>query len=121
MIELLILLLLNSALIFGFHHATTYDGYEADDLGELLVTDPDTHEWQNVLWWFRYYLHPLPMWLKKPLFICENCMASVHSFIPYTLFIFESGYPDFYMLLWPGYVLALSGINSIIGKFIHND
>ena len=116
MIDILILLLLNSLLIFGFYNATKYDGWEADDAAGAIIVP--SHSWRMILWWVRYYGIGLPDWIKKPLFNCPLCMASIHSIAPYTIYLYESGLPDYYMMLWPGYVLALSGLNAVINNFI---
>lgn len=57
-------------------------------------------------------LHPLtnirlPVWLRKPLYACVTCMASIWS-IP--VFLFEYGIDNAY--LWPFYVLALAAVST---------
>ena len=116
MIGLLILLSLNSLLIVGFFNATKYSGWEDDDANGKVLRDESELEWKQVLWWVRYYGYQLPEFFQSAIFRCPLCMASFHSIIPFSLFIFEGGYPDYYMMLWPGYVLALSGINALTIK-----
>ena len=54
-------------------------------------------------------------WIAMPLYDCPTCMASIHSFyifIPLNLFF------DVPLILWPVYVLALAGMNTMVDAFI---
>jgi len=113
MIELTLLIFLNSLLIVGFYHATTYDGYEMHEVG---ATPP--MEWRNIFWWVRYYGQSLPIWLQKPIFRCENCMSSFHGSYVFITYLYLNDHPIEGLYLYPFYVLALSGMNSLVGKYI---
>ena len=73
----------------------------------------------SLICWGIYYatfpgmiLHPiakkaaenLPEWVTNPLFDCIYCMASVHSYLFFTL--------DLPLYYWPLYVFALCGLNG---------
>lgn len=90
MIDILIILFINSLCIVGFNLSTN----EGMILGKLAT-------------WTEYYL---PEWLNKPLWACPYCMSSIHStyiFIPLALQIDNS------FAWWPVYIIALCGITSI--------
>lgn len=90
MIDIFILLLLNSFAILGVHQ-TTNEGM----IFEKLAT------------WCEYNL---PEWLNKPLWACPYCMASIHStyfFVPYAIITEQS------FVWWPIYIFTLCGFNII--------
>ena len=92
MIEILTILLLNTLYIFGLKASMNE--------GMILEAIPKQLKW-------------LPDWAKMPLFDCPICMSSGHSYIfPWLLLYLGNGLT----LLWlyPIYVVALAGINSII-------
>lgn len=102
MIDLIILLLLNSLYIIGFHNAVDYE----------LDKDKITVIHKQVLWQFAYYTDWLPQLIKIPLYDCLKCMASLHSIIPYWVI----GNYDFTLnnlFIYFFYIFALSGLNAI--------
>ena len=117
MIETLLLLLFNSLLIYGFYYSTTFDGWEGYVHYNFKDYDYGA-EWKNINWWLRYYGADLPMWVQKVVFRCPQCMASFHGGYVLMVWVFVNDYPLETMWLLPFYVLALSGVNLITGKFI---
>lgn len=55
----------------------------------------------------------LPEWLRKPLYECVTCMASIWS-VP--VFLFYYGIENAY--IWPFYVLALAAGSTAMFGFI---
>ena len=56
---------------------------------------------------------PLPVWLRKPLYECVTCMASIWS-VP--VFAWFYGFGTLYV--WPFYVLALAAVSTGVYGFI---
>ena len=54
----------------------------------------------------------LPTWLRKPIYDCPPCMASLWSW-PYIIFNFE-------LTFYPGYIFALSGMNILLNSIIYS-
>lgn len=86
-----LLLVVNSLSILGFHFAS-YDG--------------------NALSFFRKVIPDDNVW-SKPLYSCPRCMASFHSLYIYPL-LWNTMEAGFFFGLFPGYVLALSGLTYLI-------
>lgn len=103
MINLLLLLLLNSLVCFGFWNACLY--IQKDLLNEV-------EEQKGVLWFVEKWAKN--KWFYKPLCGCLPCMASFHSIYVYWIF-----YPfTLHNLIWyPVYIIALSGLNYLIETF----
>jgi len=57
----------------------------------------------------------LPEWLQKPLYGCPPCMASIHS-IYYWFFV---DFTPINLLIYPGYILALAGLNAIFSSLLN--
>ena len=70
-------------------------------IGFNIATEPGM-----VLNWVEKLLEKSPLWLQKPIYLCPMCMASVHS-----LWLFPSLNISWW--LYPGYVLALCGLNAL--------
>ncbi len=102
--SILVLLILNSLYIFGFHNSTYY---------EQSIVYEDTIFNKEILWRIRWHLRKSPAWIQKPVFDCVTCMASLHSF-PYLIFHHELTLTNgaTYII----YIFALSGLN----KFVHD-
>lgn len=111
--EFIILLLINAFWILGFNRACSYELEDIcrydDDLKPEQGIVPGS---KNILWFVAYYGEKyLPWYLQKPLYDCPKCMGSLHSIYPYFIvygFSLES------LLLWPLYVISLSGLASFI-------
>ena len=107
MIDLLILLLINSLVCFGFWNACLYERMpdKWNDLKSIVVENYN----KGVLWFVEKLSKD--KWFYKPLCGCLPCMASIHSayvywvFQPFTL---QSLY------VYPVYIIALSGLNYLI-------
>ena len=107
MIDLLILLLFNSALCFGFWNACNYEPFK----------HPYQHgeEIKGVLWFIDKWSSD--KWFYKPLCGCLPCMASLHSIYPYWVYMTITNNLYWYSVaLYPVYVLALSGVNYLIDR-----
>ena len=98
--NIILLLIFNCLYIFGFHKATQYNDVNGK-------ADPNDRE---VLWWLRYYLRNAPNGLKKPLFGCVVCMASIHSWVFWVFNEFNLTSLCIYII----YIFALSGLNSFV-------
>ena len=107
MIDLAVLLLMNSALCFGFWNACNYQPrIHAYDGGD---------EVKGVLWFIEKWSKG--KWFHKPLCGCLPCVASLHSVYPYWIYMYNSGNMDISALLfYPVYILALSGVNYLIDR-----
>jgi len=100
MIEILLVLLLNSFAIIGLHHAMQYDAVDGKVFNKQL------------LWWVKYYAEKyLGDHWSKPFGGCVVCMASVWSLPVYFYFL------DF-SLLYFIYVPALAGLNRILARLL---
>jgi hypothetical protein len=112
MIDLAILLLMNSALCFGFWNACLYE--LTDKLkwnGYNYIKEYD----KGVLWFVEKWAKD--KWFYKPLCGCLPCMASLHSIYPYWIYMYNADNFDLSALLfYPVYVLALSGVNYLIER-----
>lgn len=118
--SLFLLIPINSLIVHGFYHATTYDGYEADEAAKKNTVKPKDMDWKNFLWPVRYYGIRLPRYVRKPVFECPQCMASVHGALPFTGFILIAGISPVYLATFPLYVLAVSFCNMLMGKWYDN-
>jgi len=113
MMHIIITLLLNALLIVGLHVAT----YHGNILGFLR----DPSEYDEGLGFSRNgtikkpHWNTLPDWLKKPLYDCPTCMASVHSTYFYWYFVPFSGTT---LLEYPFYIVCLSGLATYIYRQI---
>lgn len=92
--ELILLLILNALFIVGFHQ-TTHDG--------------------EINSWVSNLLDNAPEWVKKPLYACPTCMASVHS-----TYVYWYNYePNIHNgLVYILYVFALSALGTAINLII---
>jgi hypothetical protein len=115
MIDLILLLIINSLVCFGFWNACLYipevikktEYHKCAKCFEVVE-----EEQKGVLWFIEKWAKD--KWFYKPLCGCLPCMASFHSsyvywaFQPFTL---ES------LIIYPVYILALSGLNYLIESF----
>lgn len=106
MIDILILILINSAVCFGFWNACLY--VKLDELNGV-------EEQKGALWFIEKYSNG--KWFYKPLCGCLPCMASLHSIYPYwTYMLFTDNLTIGALIFYPVYVLALSGVNYLIDR-----
>lgn len=94
MTDLLILLILNSFFIVGFH-ITTQEG--------------EINSWVDNL------LFAAPEWVKKPLYSCPTCMSSLHSIY---IFWYNYEFNQANILLYIVYVFALCALNTLVNAAI---
>jgi hypothetical protein len=92
MIDLILLLIVNCLSIIGIY-TSTREGMLLDFIPKYIKV------------------------LKKPLYDCPPCMASIHSTYVFVPFVLSYG-----VSLWwyPVYVLALCGLNKIVITLIEN-
>lgn len=90
MLDLLILFLLNSFFIVGFH-ITTQEG--------------EINNWVDKLLWSA------PSWIKKPLYDCPTCCASVHSVYIYW-YMYDLNLHN--LLVYVVYVFGLAFVNTLL-------
>ena len=112
MIDIAILLLINSALCFGFWNACLYE-----NTGEIIYIKGEINYVYNkgVLW--RLDKWAKDKWFYKPLCGCLPCMASLHSIYPYWIYVLYADVSIIqYALFYPVYILALSGVNYLIDR-----
>ncbi len=118
MLDLAIVLLMNSALCFGFWNACYYE-----QITNLLKSDCaggrcyefNDEDIKGILWFIDKWSKG--KWFYKPLCGCLPCMASFHSIYPYWIFMYACDEINLDALLYyPVYVLALSGINYLIDR-----
>ena len=112
MIELLVILLFNSLVCFGFWNACLYE-----NTGEIDYIDNKIHHRYNkgVLW--RLDKWAKDKWFYKPLCGCVPCMASIHSTYVYWAFMYVSDEITVSaLMIYPVYILALSGLNYLIDR-----
>ena len=111
MIDLLILLFINSLLCWGFWNACYYKTKK--------IYDTSTGKFKesvyikNFLLFIDYWADG--KWFHKPLCGCLPCMASFHSIYPYWTYIyFTQAHFWAALAFYPVYILALSGLNYLI-------
>ena len=113
MIELIGLILFNSAVCVGFFAACQFEGDEAFDVSDKWIKKRWTKPTDvMVLWWVRYYGGRfIPPFWTKPVYACLPCMGSLHSIVPTILFCSFFG-----ISLWvlPFVILATVGVNYLI-------
>jgi len=110
MITLLLMLPMNCLFCIGIHIITNY---EENEVGQ--PTD------KMILWWLRYLsIKHIGIYWSKPLFLCLPCMASVWGTIFYFtfLFAFMQNITIFAFLIWPFYIVSLSGLNYVVSRYI---
>lgn len=93
MVDFILLLALTSLWIWGVHGF-----FQLTNLANIL-DDPKLS---------------IPYWLRKPLFDCPPCCASIHGTIAFILF-----HHDLNILLWPIFVFCLCGLNYIIKEHLY--
>lgn len=99
--DLLALLVFNALVIFGIFNSATYrlrsEILVIPEKITLSMIDPDSRQ---ILSGFRIWLeNKIGLFYSKPFIGCPQCMASIHSVIPYLLFFWN---PQYYFLSLPG-------------------
>lgn len=116
MTDIIILLLINSFLCFGFFNACHHvkAGSSIYENGITTIIGKDI---KGVLWFIEKWAKD--KWFHKPLCGCLPCMASFHSIHPYWTYMYATNSININALLfYPVYILALSGLNYLIDEFI---
>lgn len=118
MIHLIILVILTSLMCVGLFNAMQFE-WRSFAGHPKTVHDIDRGT-KAILWWWKYYvLNKINYQLSKPLGNCLRCMASVYGLIPYWWYV---GWDFTYLENWaiyPFFVLAVSGLNTIIDQMIN--
>ena len=116
MIDILILILINSALCFGFYNACYYEpAKNLAKIGSESTFSEEHGEIKGVLWFIEKWA--IDKWFYKPLCGCLPCMASLHSIYPYWTYMYSTNAININaVMFYPVYVLALSGINYLIDR-----
>lgn len=105
MTDILLLLIINSFVCYGFYHATVYHTYEQ-------VADIKPAADKGVLWFVSYWVKGT-IW-EKPVCNCLTCMASLHSVYVYWSFM-DWTLDNLYV--YPVYILSLAGFNTLLDVF----
>lgn len=122
MINLFLLLVINSLICVGLYKAMQFEfseQYDIDKNGErIYLIDNNT---KGILWWYKcYFLDEIPYRISKPFGNCLTCMASVFSFVPYWFWYCEFNFlSPFNWVFYPFYIFALAGLNTIADKFVN--
>jgi len=114
LLSLILLLVVNSLIIIGLYHVVNFEveegyGYDQDTF-EMKREYTKTHK--MILWWVKYWgdKYINEFW-SKSLYDCVVCMASVHSLYVYWYFY---SFDLEALMIYPFYILALAGLNSIL-------
>ena len=120
MIDLILLLIVNSFVCFGFWNACLY-------VPKKMGRNPSRLDCENcfiviqkevkgILWFVEKWA--IGKWFYKPVCGCLPCMASLHSTYVYWMFMFVSNEINVEsLMMYPIYILALSGLNHLIDYF----
>jgi len=114
MLDLFILLLINSALCLGFWNACFYKPSKIDySISGESAFEEEHPEIKGVLWFLEKWGQG--KWYYKPIGGCLPCMASFHSIYPYWTYMYSTNALNIHaVLFYPVYVVALSGVNYLI-------
>ena len=117
MIEILIL---NSLIIWGVY-ASLQEGFIFERIGEWIR---GTYEYKLFIRFddVRISEHDnLPSWIKKPLGTCPVCMASIYgTAVFWFAYLIDYLQYDYIIVVYIGYIFALSGLNYLILSFKPN-
>lgn len=109
MTDLLILVVLTSFAICGWHYCIQYD------------LNNEKPVMKEVAWWFKYYgMKITPSFIHKPLFLCPVCMSSIYGTVAFTVshfFIYPINQP---LIVYVPFLLAVAGTNRILTKILHS-
>lgn len=114
MIDLLILLVVNSFVCYGFWNASNYAPARSviKQEGDRIVEKIEPEE-KGVLWFIEKW--SADKWFHKPLCGCLPCMASFHSTYVYWGYMHSTNSLNLNaVIFYPVYILALSGLNSYL-------
>ena len=109
MIELFLIALFNTCIIFGINKVTSFEYCHPEDLNNSYCDEYGIDKDSKMVgWWLRYYsLKVFGEYWSKPLFTCPPCMASVHGTWVYLLMS-----PMGWQML-PVYLLFLCGLVAL--------
>lgn len=111
MINLVILLVINAFVVYGFYAITEYRLCNINDLQNKPIKKVDRDN-SNILWFIAYFGDKiLPYWITKPLYNCPICMSSIWGLWYWAYYPPEENQIKF----WIFYTLALAGMNWLIG------
>lgn len=110
MIELILLLIVNSLVCLGVFNAAFYA------IEDKYPNPVKIHK--GLLWVvpylfeYKFNIKPESFWLK-PIYSCLPCMASIHSTYVYWIYY---NFNTFNLLQYVIYIFALSGLNLLLDK-----
>ena len=104
--------------IIGLNKATSFDYCHSLEQGQTYCDKRNIDSNSKfVLWFLRYWSdRAFGQFMTKPLFSCIPCMSSVWGSLAWWAY---HGLTMEALAGWPVFVLALTGIGTIISKYIH--
>ena len=122
MINVILLIILNSLIICGLYKSFQFELGQARHNLDGEIEKTIDNKTKSIFWFWKYYILDadwMPYRLSKPLGNCMICMASIYSFLPYWMY-YRFDFTNFDALIfYPFYILALAGLNAIFDKFIN--
>lgn len=124
LLSLFVLSVINVFTILGFYEATLYDtrrqGY---DIAGNETDSPTPYrvdfiiENKNILSWLKLGTENWPYWIKKPLYDCTTCMASLHSVYVYWPVIYFTDISFVSAIyIYAIYILLTAGISNYVAR-----
>jgi len=111
LISILLLALINSFVIIGFHESTQYKTKK--------VKGRTVFVYKMVLWRVSYYGNKiLGTFWNKPFYACCTCMSSIHStYVYFPIVYYTYGISWITIAFYPVYILLVAGIvTSLVNK-----
>lgn len=114
MLDIAVLLLLNSLICVGVYISTKFTGSDSFDDDPYMFYGTEIRG-KMLLWFIRYYGSYAGQFWSKPIYKCLPCMASLWSLPVYVGYVCLTGSDVVGSILtWPLYVLCLSGVNYLL-------
>lgn len=114
MLDILVLLVFNALLCLGVYIGSKFSASDEFDDDPSMFYGTEIRG-KMLLWFIRYYGSYVGQFWSKPIYKCLPCMASLWSLPMYVGYVCLTGSDVFAsVLVWPLYVLTLSGINYLI-------
>lgn len=120
--QLLLLTILTSLAILGWHYATLYNAVITNQSKHELNYDQGATN-KEIAWFVRYYALRFiafhAPWLRKffkPLFACPVCMSGPYGTFSYWLYVAHE-HQHLTLLtfgLWIAFLVAVAGLNRIL-------
>jgi hypothetical protein len=107
MSEIMLGIIASTLVSFGVYVSTQWDTSEMFDEEPTYWRTKAKPKQPMILWWVRWYGSYLPYQLRKPIYFCLPCMASIWS-IPSFIYL------DLPLVAYPFFALAVCGLNSLV-------